>query len=145
MSDRPSDIKLELKDVVLAVREVTEWHDLGLQLGLPDYVLKVIASHPNVEEHQRMMLSKWLESDPLASWEKLAAALFTLGKKVSAENVRRQFLGLLPVQSDAVLPGAVVSVQSGAVVEQDAKQRKLELSSVAQLAWNSYSGSDRHS
>ena len=130
MSDRPSDIKLELKDVVLAVREVTEWHDLGLQLGLPEYVLKVIASHPNVEEHQRMMLSKWLESDPSASWEKLAAALFTLGKKVSAENVRRQFLGLLPVQS-----GAVVPVQSRDVVEQDAKQRKLELSSVAQLAY----------
>ena len=130
MSDRPSDIKLELKDIVLAVREVTEWHDLGLQLGLPEYVLKVIASHPNVEEHQRMMLSKWLESDPLASWEKLAAALFTIGKKVCAENVRRQFLGLLPIQS-----GAVVPVQSGAVVEQDAKQRKLELSSVAQLAY----------
>ena len=70
-----------------------------------------------------MMLSKWLESDPSASWEKLAAALFTLGKKASAENVRRQFLGLLPVQS-------------GAVVEQDAKQRKLELSLVVQLAWN---------
>ena len=126
----PSDLKLELKDVVVAVWDVIEWHDLGLQLGLPEYVLKVIASHPNVEEHQRMMLSKWLESDPSASWEKLAAALFTSGKKVSAENVRRQFLGLLPVQS-----GAVVPVQSGAVVEQDAKQRKLELTSVAQLAY----------
>ena len=122
MSDRPSDIKLELKDVVVAVREVTEWYDLGLQLGLPDYVLKVVASHPNVEEHQRMMLSKWLESDPSASWEKLAAALCTIGKKVSAEKVRRQFLGLLPVQS-------------GDVVEHDAKQRKLELSLLLGIKW----------
>ena len=113
MFDRPSAIKSELKDVVVAVREVTEWYDLGLQLGLPDYVLKVIAAHPNVEEHQRMMLSKWLEYDPSASWEKLAAVLFTIGKKVGAENVRRQFLGLLPVQSGA------------AIVEQDANQRKL--------------------
>ena len=116
MSDRPSDIKLnlQLKDVVVAVREVTEWYDLGLQLGLPDYVLKEIAAHPNIEEHRRMMLSKWLEFDPSASWEKLAAALFTIGKKVSAENVRRQFVGLLPVQS-------------GVAVEQDAKQRKFKL------------------
>ena len=33
---------LELKDVVLAVKEVTRWYEVGLQLGLPEEKLKLI-------------------------------------------------------------------------------------------------------
>ena len=99
MSDRPSDsdLKLELKDVVLAVKEVAEWYDLGLQLGLPDATLALIAQHPDYEGRRRMMLSKWLQSDTEASWEKLAAALDAIDKRVIAANIRRQFI--VPAQS----------------------------------------------
>ena len=99
MSDRPSDsdLKLELKDVVLAVKEVAEWYDLGLQLGLPDATLALIAQHPDYEGHRRMMLSKWLQSDTEASWEKLAKALDAIDKRVIAANIRRQFI--VPAQS----------------------------------------------
>ena len=104
MSDRPSDsdLKLELKDVVLAVKEVAEWYDLGLQLGLSDATLALIAQHPNYEGHRRMMLSKWLQSDTEASWEKLAAALDAIDKRVVAANIRRQFLGIVPAQSTQI-------------------------------------------
>ena len=92
MSDHPNDLVLELKDVVLAVKDVPEWYDLGLQLGLPDGMLAMIATHPEFEGHRRMMLSKWLSYDTEASWEKLAAALEVMGERVVAENVRRQFV-----------------------------------------------------
>ena len=100
MSDRPSDLRLpELKDVVIAVKDVVEWYDLGLQLGLPDATLASIATHPDIEGHRRMMLSKWLQYDPKASWEKLAAALSKIGKNVIAANVRRQFVPSVATQS----------------------------------------------
>ena len=98
MSDRPSDVKLELKDVVLAVKDVVEWYDLGLQLGLPDSTLATIAQHPDVDGRRRMMLSNWLQSDLEATWEKLAAALDAIDKRVIAENIRRQLLGIMPTK-----------------------------------------------
>ena len=94
MSDCPTDFKLELKDVVLAVKDITEWHDLGLQLGIPDGTLKLIASHPDIGSHRRMMLSEWLQFDTKATWGKLATALETMGKRVVAEKIRRQFVGV---------------------------------------------------
>ena len=97
MSDCPStnDLKLpELKDLVIAVRGVAEWYDLGLQLGLPDASLGWIAMHHDIKGHLRMMLSEWLQFDPEASWEKLATALNKIGKNTIAANVRREFLGV---------------------------------------------------
>ena len=57
MSDRLSDIELKLQHVVVAVKDVTEWYDLGLQLGLSDASLRLIASNPDIEGRMRMMLS----------------------------------------------------------------------------------------
>ena len=137
MSDRPSDLKLpELKDVVIAVKDVAEWRDLGLQLGLPDATLASIAMHPDIEGHRRMMLSKWLESDLEASWEKLADALNKIGKNVIADNIRRQFVGVntLNVESASSQPSPAKkgpeeeekgsAGKENAQVEQDEGKRK---------------------
>ena len=80
--------------MVIAVRGVAEWYDLGLQLSLPDATLARIAMHNDIEGHLRMMLSEWLQFDPEASWEKLATALNKIGKNTIAANVRREFLGV---------------------------------------------------
>ena len=93
MSDRSSDAKVELRDLVVAVKDVTEWYELGLQLCLPIYILDKINSNPDFNSHMRQMLHAWLQHDPEASWEKLAAALATVGKNVVAETVRTTFLG----------------------------------------------------
>ena len=87
MSDQ-SIKKLDLKAAVVAVKDVTKWYDLGLQLGLPESTLYLIATHPDIEGRLRTMLSKWLRSDTEASWEKLADALSIIGEKVAAENIR---------------------------------------------------------
>lgn len=119
MSDRPTDMKIpELKDLVIAVRDLIEWHDLGLQLGLPEATLRLIALHPDVRGHLRMMFSEWLQYDPGASWEKLAAALNRIGKNAIAANIRIKSMG--------------VEAQSMAV-EPEAKKRKSELAGVDQI------------
>ena len=93
MSDRLKDLEVELRDVVVALKDVagTQWYDLGLQLQLSPSTLDTIAAHHNVDDHKRMMLRKWLQSDPEASWEKLAAALTLIGHKTTAAVIRRQF------------------------------------------------------
>ena len=100
MSGRPiTDLKLpELKDLVIVMRGVVEWHDLGLQLGLPESKLALIDKHP-VEDRLRMMLSEWLQYDPEASWEKLATALNKIGKNAIAANIRREFVSGPTAQS----------------------------------------------
>ena len=111
MSERPASYpkKPELKDLVLAVKGVVNW----LQLGLPEPTLALIASHPDIEGHLRMMLSKWLQFDPEASWEKLTTALGKIGQNTIAANVRREYINIDSPQS----------------LEQEAKRRKLSVHS----------------
>ena len=92
MSEPPaSDPKRpELKDLVIALRDLVECHALGLQLDLPESTLKLIDKHHDSKDHLRMMLSEWLQFDPEASWEKLATALDKIGKNAIAANVRRR-------------------------------------------------------
>ena len=94
MSDRPSDVKLELKDLVVAVKEITDWYGLGLQLCLPVHILKKIRSNPDIDNRMSDMLYEWLQYDPEASWEKLAAALETIDKNVVADNIRARYMGV---------------------------------------------------
>ena len=107
MSDRPNELELKLNNVVLAVSDVAEWFDLGLQLGLPSATLTLIAANPNIKDvkSQRLaMLSEWLKYDTAASWEKLAAALSTIGENVAAANVRSQFMKVATAQSATAVP-----------------------------------------
>ena len=83
---------LELKDVVLAVKEVTRWYDVGLQLGLPEEMLKLISADRDIEGHLRMMLDKWLSYDPEASWAKLVAALRAIDERSVAEKVASRWV-----------------------------------------------------
>ena len=84
----------ELKDLVIALRNLVECHALGLQLDLPESTLKLIDKHHDSKDHLRMMLSEWLQFDPEASWEKLATALNKIGKNAIAVNVRREFMSV---------------------------------------------------
>ena len=105
MSDRPSELEFKLNNVILAVSDVAEWFDLGLQLGLPSATLRLIAADPNIKDikSQRLaMLSEWLKYDTAASWEKLAAALATIGENVVADNVKRQFMKISTAVIDDV-------------------------------------------
>ena len=99
MSDRAEDIKFKLKNIVTALRDVTtEWRGLGTQLDLPEHMLKLVGSSQEVEDRLRMMVSKWLDYDPEASWDKLANALNTMGKNTMAANIRSKYIGAVSSQ-----------------------------------------------
>ena len=106
MSEPPTSDpkKPELKDLVIALRDLVECHALGLQLDLPESELD---KHP-VEDRLRMMFWKWLQFDSEASWEKLATALDKIGKNAIASNVRREFMRIVQTP------------------EQESKRRKFE-------------------
>ena len=94
MSDRLKDLEVELRDVILALKDVagTQWYDLGLQLRLSPSTLDTIASdHQTADDCKRVTLRKWLQSDPEASWEKLAAALTLIGHETISATIRRKF------------------------------------------------------
>jgi uncharacterized protein (DUF1800 family) len=94
MSDRLQDLELELRDVIVALKDVagTQWYDLGLQLRLSPAILDTIAAdHQTADDCKRIMLRKWLQSDPEASWERLAAALTLTGHMAAAAVIRSQF------------------------------------------------------
>ena len=101
MSDRPSTLRLQ--HILIAVTDVaTEWHDLGIHLGLPESILKLIGSSPDIEGHLRMMVSKWLDYDSEASWDKLANALNIMGKNTIATNIRSKYVGATTTALDVV-------------------------------------------
>ena len=95
MSTRPKDLEIELRHVVIALKDVSgkQWYDLGLQLRLSPSTLDTIAADDQTSDDcKRTMLKKWLQSDPEASWERLAAALTLIGHDTIAANVRAQFV-----------------------------------------------------
>ena len=109
MSDCPSDLEFKLQHIVIAVKDVGEWYDLGLQLGLPDSSLAAIASHPAVKGHKRLMLSEWLKYDTEASWDKLAGALSVIGENVVSANVRSRFM---KAATSTATPGPVTDASN---------------------------------
>ena len=88
----PDDLERELPDIVLLLKDAltgTQWYDLGLQLRLPSSTLDTIATHSDHEQNL-MMLREWLQTDPEASWDKLADALTMIGQKATATTTRCQ-------------------------------------------------------
>ena len=97
MSDRLKDLELELRQIVAVLNDVSgsQWYDIGLELRLAPSTLDSITSHPDIESHKRMMLRKWLQEDPEATWEKLACALAHTGYKTIAAKIRSQFVRIV--------------------------------------------------
>ena len=74
MKTRPA-----LKDLQRHVtpRYATSWREIGIQLNLSDGELSIIQADNqfSVKKRCNVMLSRWLEVDTNASWEKLFTAI----------------------------------------------------------------------
>ena len=66
-----------------------DWYLLGLQLGVSAYDLSVIQRNYPRDNHmcKVMMFGAWLRVDTGATYERLARALVTVGKRNIAEAV----------------------------------------------------------
>ena len=90
------DIKFKIKNIVTALRDVvTEWREVGTQLDLPEDILKLVGSSQDAEGRLQTTVSKWLDYDPEASWDKLANALNSMGKNTIAANIGSKYVGAI--------------------------------------------------
>ena len=72
------------------MKEVTKWHELGVQLGVPAHILSAIDSkHPqDTDRSKSAVIIWWLQNIEDTSWKKLAQALEEIEHKVLAKKLR---------------------------------------------------------
>ena len=79
-----------MKNVTRVLVPVTDWHNLGLQLGVPDYKLKQIQdNYPRDDSRCKTeMLSYWFNNAEEWSWDVIADALETIDYRKLANEIR---------------------------------------------------------
>ena len=79
----------ELKEIQNELGEVIEWHQLGLELGVPHAKLKEIENdYPQNQRRKVEVLDWWCRNTAEVSWVKLAKAVEEMGYTVLAERLR---------------------------------------------------------
>ena len=81
---------LNVKNVLNALAEVSEWHSLGIQLDILLHELMELEEYPP-QRRKVLMIAKWLDNDPAQTWEKLLNGLKRIGRKRVAENIMLQY------------------------------------------------------
>ena len=85
----------DLRELLSVLEGVTEWHELGLHLGVKESALETIESgFRNPVDAKREMLKLWLKQDDQipdaglgATWRTLIKALRTMGYNVLAKQI----------------------------------------------------------
>ena len=72
----------QLSDIISALKEITEPHELGIHLGIETYELKMFEkNYPQDINRQKMeVLEHWLRNSSDCSWEALASAVEKMGR-----------------------------------------------------------------
>ena len=72
--------------------EVTDWHQLGVQLGVPPCTLSIIEkNHPrDINRCKSEVLTWWLRNAKECSWKKMAQALEMMEYRVLADKLREK-------------------------------------------------------
>ena len=87
----------DLCDVLAVIRDLSDWKDLGLQLGLLYSTLKMIDLEQRgfINSCKIEMLSAWLRQQDnvsqkgVPSWSVLRAALQSMGEHETADRIHR--------------------------------------------------------
>ena len=88
----PSDPTLTVENVREVMAEVGYWWSVGFELGVPYSKLKGIKQQSSTERDMCLALGDyWVNTDPNASWEKLANVLYNNGDG-SVAAVAKQYL-----------------------------------------------------
>ena len=84
-----------MRNIVLALREVTNWRSVGVALEIKPYKLEEIRLNRlnDVQQCKFSLIDHWLRTDLEASWRKLASALDEAGEHTSADRIRAKYLG----------------------------------------------------
>ena len=87
---------LNFKSLCGELQTVTDWHQLGINLGLKKHDLSKIqqdCAHQGNDQQRLEMLNKWLQRTPHATWEDVVSALAQIGEDRVAENIQQKFIG----------------------------------------------------
>ena len=81
-----------LKDLLKELQQVTEWHNLGLHLDVPEHKLNDIqeSNSGNTDDCRREMLMVWMELE-VATWARVIHALIHIHLPVLAANIASKY------------------------------------------------------
>ena len=81
----------QMKDLVLI--KVTEWYELGLQLGVEDAELEEIENNNrgDLRACRRKMFRAWLRITPSPSYQQLVEALMAVGEGKEADLLCKKY------------------------------------------------------
>ena len=84
--------KVEMKDLIQELEEVTEWEYFGTCLGLPEHTLQTIRrdNRRNTENRKREVLMEWTKIK-VPTWRRVIRALLEMGMEVLAEKIARKY------------------------------------------------------
>ena len=84
---------MKLRDIQNELGDVTDWYQLGVQLGISTADLDQIQMNcpHNAQQCKTKVLDLWLRNSPECSWAKLAQAVEAMGGyAVLAEELRKK-------------------------------------------------------
>ena len=82
--ESPHALELNIRNLTNALKDVSNWEMLGIQLGVELAQIRQISSkNPKID-----LLDLWLKNDPEHSWEKVAGALDEMGMRNVAREIR---------------------------------------------------------
>ena len=85
----------DLRILSSELARVSDWHTLGLKLGLRADQLSVIQINNQafgVERCKSEMLDKWLRTNPSASWRNVVSALQSMEEHAVANRVMQKYI-----------------------------------------------------
>ena len=81
-----------IKDLSSELHSVSNWHQLGIKLGLQPYKLRQIEEETkDVERRKVEILDLWQQSTLGASWKMLATALREMGENITAIRIEEKY------------------------------------------------------
>jgi len=89
-----------MQNLSSALKEVCDWHQLGIQLGIPTSELrKIEEDYAKSDRRMTETLDTWLQRTPSASWNDVLSALQQMGENTVAESVRQKYIRGIPSKS----------------------------------------------
>ena len=83
-----------LKELKVALKSVSDWHSLGVQLNLKSHQLYTIDKnyHGDDERCKTEMLNSWLNNSTTPSWEAIVEALGLMEHGRVADEIQRKYI-----------------------------------------------------
>ena len=84
----PSDTSLTLTNIMAAIRTVQDMDILGYILEVPSTKKQELKRSANDEERKKGLVKYFLDTHPIASWERLGGELLCWGESKAVEEVK---------------------------------------------------------